>query len=146
MKPRFAVQHFLVCQDAPWLGVPGPKGLRTLEGVGYYRSVPPNAEMPELDLWVYMRFFLTNNVTGRCRFWIEQVWLDAPNGPRKVRTYPIAHVQFWAQSPTAETAIPLRGLKFPGRGRYEFRLIYKRRTRLYGVKNRVVGRDFIHIG
>lgn len=145
-KPKFVVQHFLVCQDAPWLGVPGPRTLRSLEGVGYYHSIPANAEMPELDFWVYLRLFQTNNVTGRCKLKIDLIWLDAPQRQRRIRTFQPAVAQFWAQSPIVELTVHLDTFQIPGRGRFEFRLYWVKRSRLDGDRSEVIGREYIYIG
>lgn len=145
-RPQFVVQHFLVCQDAPWQGAAGPRTLRTLEGVGYYQTVPADAEMPELDLWAYLRLFLTNGVSGQRRLWVEVYWLDAPEASRRLRSYPVSQVQFWAHSPVAELTLRINGLQIPGRGRLEFRLLFRKRSRLHGVRSEVMAREYIHIG
>lgn len=41
-NPKFSVQHFVACLNAPWEGTPGPNTLRTLGGVGYVYRVPPD--------------------------------------------------------------------------------------------------------
>lgn len=145
-NPKFVVQHFLVCQDAPWLGAPGPRTLRVLEGVGYYQTVPPDAEMPALDFWAYARMYLTNDVAGERRFRIAVYWLDAPGGTRKVQTFAGQPVRFSPNLPVVEPTFRIDQLTIPGRGRYEFRLLCRKRSPIHRVKWTTVKRDYLNIG
>ncbi len=145
-KPRFVVQHFLVCQDAPWLGVPGPRTLRVLEGVGYHYTIPPDAEMPEMDFWAYARLFLTNGAEGDRCFRIAAYWLDAPGGRRRIKTYAKLSVRFSPSQPVLEPTFRLDRLKIPGRGRYEIRLECLKPSPILGVKWIAVKREYFSIG
>jgi hypothetical protein len=144
-KPKFVVQHFLVCQDAPWLGVAGPRTLRILEGVGYTYRVPSDAECPEWEFWVYLRLFLLNEVSGSRKFWIEVEWLDAPEGERRIASQHLGRIPFRADSPVTEQAFRLNRLVFPARGRYAFRLKYRRRSSLFEWQDVTAKSDYIRI-
>lgn len=139
------MQHFLVCQDAPWLGAPGPRTLRILEGVGYTYSVPSDAECPELGFWAYVRLHLLNDVSGFRELWIDVEWLDAPEGDRLIASQQLGRVDFRPDRPVIEQAFRLNPLIFPARGRYAFRLKCNRRSRLFGRREVTAASDYIRI-
>ncbi len=95
-KPKFSVQHFIVCLNASWEGLPSPNTPHTLESVSYVYGVPPNAEFPIqfAELWLYTPLFLLNNVNGVREFIVRTLWLDAPGGARLVRSDNLSPVTF----------------------------------------------------
>jgi hypothetical protein len=138
------VKHLLACTNASWEGLPGPNTARTLEGVNYLYRVPSDAEFPELDLWLYARFYLTNGIDGVRDFSVEVHWLDAPGEALWVVTRHLGNVRFRAASPVTNVAWSVPNLRFPGRGRFEFRLICEFRT-WRGNIDRSVGSETIRI-
>ncbi|MBN9117765.1 MAG: hypothetical protein J0I06_01100, partial [Planctomycetes bacterium] len=82
-RPKLEVKHFIVCQAAPWDGVPGPHTPRTLEGVCHRYGVPPGTESPfEVEeLWSYLRVFNMNAGAATVPFFLALLWTDAPGGP-----------------------------------------------------------------
>ena len=127
-RVKFRVKHLIACTSAAWDGMPGAKTARTLEGVNYRYGVSPDAELPELDFWLYARFILTNGIDGIRDFSIGLYWLDAPEGDRWIGTRHLGQVRFRSVLPVANAAWSLPNLKFPGRGRFEFRLTCELQT------------------
>jgi hypothetical protein len=122
-RPKFSVQHFVACLNAPWEGVAGAHTLRTLEGVGYRYPVAPFEESPfDRDFWLYARLFRVNNGDGERRFGVRVVWLDAPGGERVVQWRWLGFVRFSDQHPVQSPAWRTGRLQLPGLGRYQFRL------------------------
>jgi hypothetical protein len=86
-RPRFVVKHFIACTNASWEGLPGPRTARTLEGVSYAYKVPPDAESPVIEFWLYSRLLLLNRVSGERRFSVDIYWLDAPDAKGSYTVY-----------------------------------------------------------
>ncbi|HEY3787393.1 MAG TPA: hypothetical protein VGL71_01005, partial [Urbifossiella sp.] len=125
-RPRFHVQHFMACLNAAWEGAPGPRTLRTLEGVGYWHAVPPDTEFPysELEVWLYARFYRIGDVIdGRRLPSLVVNWHNAPDGLRKLDTWDLGTVRFSDRNSIINMAWPVRPLLFPGEGLYEFQLL-----------------------
>jgi hypothetical protein len=145
-KPTFIVNQAIACLAVGWEGPAGPRTLRTLEGIGYTRETPPGSEYPEIDLWLYLRLFRTNNETVARRIRIDVFWLDAPGGERWIFTYPHGRVQFGSDTAVLETALHLGTIPFQGRGRYEFRIVCKRKRRWQDATEEVVvGSEYLRI-
>jgi len=145
-RPKFSVQHFIACSNAVWEGLPGSNTPRTLEGVIHRFTVAPGAEPSfEFDeIWLYARFFHSNQVEGIRKFSVKIVWLDAPGGSRDVFSRPLSTVRFSNAEPIVNIAWSLRSIAFPGLGRYEFRLRTSSRN-WSGPVNRIEAHEFIRI-
>jgi hypothetical protein len=145
-RPKFSVQHFVACLNAPWEGLPGPRTPRTLEGVHHVFAVPSGAE-PSFsfdEIWLYARLFRTNQAEGRREFSVRLIWLDAPGSARHVFIRSLTPVRFSNREPIANVAWSLRPTLFPGLGQYEFRL--RARVRRWSrTKHAIVAREFIRI-
>lgn len=104
----------------------------TLNGVDYVFGVPPGTEFPfEPDeFWLYARFYSQSDVTGDSRpLSVTCAWLDDPNGQQvDVWTHQIGRVAFRRPRTVFDRAWAFRNtegsrkFRFPGLGRYEFRL------------------------
>src|SRR5690242_11163794 len=145
-RPKFHVQHFIACLNAPWEGIPGPNTPHTLETVSFVYGVPQDTEFPVRfeELWFYCRLFLQNAAGGVREFSIETVWQDAPGGEQVVRTDRLAFVSFRPDRPVVNRAWVMRPIDFPGPGGYEFRLLLHSRD-WSGPIVRRVSREFIRI-
>lgn len=143
-RPKFVVQHFIGCRNAPWDGPPGPKSTRTLEQVGYYYRIPPGTETPEFEeFWLYARLFLMNGVSGRREFVVEIARSGVPEHPAfDVRT--LGRVELRGSLPVVNAAWVLRPLRFPSVGEYVFRLMYRVTTRIR-TEWRVAAREWIRL-
>src|SRR5687767_12584915 len=117
-RPKFHVQHFLACLNAPWEGPPGPDTPRTLETVSFLYGVPPDAEFPVRfpEFWFYSRLFLQNATSGVRAFSVATIWQDAPGGERVVRTDRLSDIAFRADRPVVNRAWVVRPIEFPGVG------------------------------
>jgi hypothetical protein len=145
-RPKFHVQHFMACLNAPWEGLPGPDTPHTLETVAYVYGIPPDAEFPIrfAELWLYARLFLTNGVSGTRDFSVQMVWRDSPSGARLVRTDILTPVTFRPNRPVVNRAWVIRPIDFPGPGGYEFRLLTSIRQ-WSGSSHRRIASEFIRI-
>ena len=149
-RPKFFVQHFMACRNAPWEGVAGPLTLRTLEGVGYRYTVPPDTEFPTehlADFWLYARLILTNAVEGNRRFSLDVIWRDADGVTDRERSVwtdpkPLGTVRFSAARPVVNIGWKASPLVIPGTGRYTFRL-YCRFDGWNGPERRTVAEEYV---
>ncbi len=139
----FDVVVFLVCRRVEPQGQRGPGSLArlpyTLEGVTYTLrfddpSIEPPAEIGEL--WLYTRFSRTSPTGFRRHIGLQVFALDDRNNPTPVpypadppTTEPVDLGEFHFPDHSPVTGVPsaVRGLVLPRRGRYEFRLLVKRR-------------------
>jgi hypothetical protein len=144
--PKFFVQHFVACLNAPWEGLPGPETPHTLETVAYVYGVPPDAEFPVwfAELWVYARLFSTSAAGGTRDFSVQMIWRDAPGGAWVVRTDILVPVTFRPNRGVVNRAWVIRPVEFPGPGVYEFRLLCHI-SHWSGSKRRRVASEFIRI-
>lgn len=144
--PDIKVHHFIGCLNAPWDGVPGPNTPRTLEGVALQYGVPPDAEpwfeFPEF--WFYARIFRTSPVKGYRKFAIIVHRQHTDGRTTRIHQQKLGRVRFSRQHPNANVAWPIRMLRFPGLGYYEFRLAADVDTYL-GTRYRVVAREYVEI-
>jgi hypothetical protein len=112
-----------------------PQRQSTLNGVDFVYEVPPNAELPVApdEFWLYARFYSTSDLTGATRpLTITCLWLDSPTGkPVRVWSRDLGRVVFRRPRAVFDRAWAFRNTegeetyRFPGFGRYEFRLWYR---------------------
>lgn len=137
-RNRVTVQHFVACIEARVVPPVGPHNFYDLLGVGYKHMVPPDAEPPwEIDLLDHFVRFVSG--VGKAEFEIELVWLDAPEGRRRIDFFGPYTVAFRPTDQIRDTMFRIRRVPLDGAGRYRFRLwqIQPRRRRL--------GTEFIHV-
>lgn len=138
----FDVIVFLVCRRIEPEEVRGPGSLArlpyTLEGVTYTfrfdEAVEPPAEIGEL--WLYTRFSRTSPNGFKRHLGLQVFALDArntrtpvpyPAAPPTMDPFDLGEFNFPEHSPVTSVPSAIRGLVLPRRGRYEFRLLVKRR-------------------
>jgi hypothetical protein len=145
-RPKFSVQHFIACLNAPWEGIPGPNTLRTLEGVGYTYRIPPDTEFPfeELEFWVYARFYRLGSFSGARQFSLDVFWHDVSGRVVPVGGRSLGAVRFSDQQAVVSAAWPVRPLVFPSEGMYEFRLLVERQ-RPWGVEQLPLRSEFVYV-
>jgi hypothetical protein len=136
MARRFAVQHFVACASVAVVqaGVNNPY---TLRDVVYAYLVPADQEWPVrlADLWLFSRFF---HGIGTREFAVQVVWLDGPSGAEEVCEFRGIMVQFPAGEPVHSRAWRVAAVRYPGPGRYAFRL-------RDGRTGRVLSREYIEL-
>jgi hypothetical protein len=139
----FDVVVFLVCRRIESEGQRGPGSLArlpyTLEGVTYtFRFDDPSTEPPaEIgELWLYTRFSRTSPSGFRRRMGLRVFALDDrnrrtpvpyPADPPTSKPFDLGEFNFPDHSPVTSVPSAVRGLVLPRRGRYEFRLLVRRR-------------------
>lgn len=136
---RCRVQHFVACRrveviratrDAPY----------TLHEVNYRYVVPEDAEWPAKlpSLWLFARFM---NGTGKRHFTLGVIWLDGPQANETAVAYYDLPVQFPADAAVVARGWNVSGVRYPGPGRYAFRLSDDRRDRLLAAEYIEVARE-----
>ena len=139
----FDVIVFVVCRRITPEGPLGPGALArlpyTLEGVTYtFRFDDPAVEPPaEIgELWLYTRFVRTAPAGFKRRLGLQVFSRDArdtrtpvpfPADPPTTEPFDLGEFNFPDHSPVTSVPSAIRGLVLPRRGRYEFRLLVKRR-------------------
>ena len=139
----FDVIVFLVCRRIEPEGQRGPGALAklpyTLEGVTYtFRFDDPAVEPPaEIgELWLYTRFSRTSPTGFKRHLGLQVFALDVqgtltpvpyPDDPPTTEPFDLGEFNFPDHSPVTSVPSAVRGLVLPRRGRYEFRLLVKRR-------------------
>ena len=139
----FEVVVFLACRRADPEGPRGPGALArlpyTLEGVSYtFRVDDPAAEPPFQfpELWFYLRFSRTGTTGFTRRFGLQAFAVNDddsrtpvpyPANPPSTDPFDLGVFQFPGHSPVTSLTVVMRDLELPGRGRYEFRLLVRRR-------------------
>lgn len=118
-RPKFHVQHFVACPAAVVVQA-APDNPYTLEDVRYHFDVPNDQEWPVRldDLWLYVRFF---NGRGTKFFAIDVTWLDPPVGEVDVCTFDPVAIAFPAE-PVHSRVVRVGAVRYPGPGRYRFRI------------------------
>jgi hypothetical protein len=136
MARRFTAQHFVACPtiEVDRAGVNNPY---TLRDVAYICVVTADQEWPVrlTDLWLYVRFF---NGTGSREFAVLVVWLDGPSGREEVCEFQGIVVRFPAGEPVHSRAWRVATVRYPGPGRYVFRL-------RDGRTRRILSREYIEL-
>jgi hypothetical protein len=151
-RPSFVVQHLIFCTSVEYPDALRPQRHSTLNGVDFVFEIPPGAEPPiEPDeFWLYARFYSTSDDTGDTpRLSISCLWLDGPAGRKvKVWTRPPGRITFRRARAVVDRAWVFRNtdsdksFRFPGLGRYEFRLCHRART---WPNRRVKANEFISV-
>ena len=134
---------FLACRRATPEGPPGPGALArlpyTLEGVTYTWQIDDPAAEPPFrveELWFYLRFVRTapRGFTRRLALRVLSVNDDGsrtrlpyPAVPPTTVPYDLGAFRFPGHSQVTSRPAVVRDLVFPRRGRYEFRLLMRRR-------------------
>ena len=131
----FRVQHLVACPDVVVTHV-APDNPYTLRDVSYNFDIPPEREWPiRLDgLWLYVRFF---NGRGTRYFAVDVAWLDSPSGLQEICSFDPLTVPFPAD-PVHSRVLWVGAVRYPGPGRYRFRL---RRS----GRKRVLAEEFINL-
>src|SRR5262245_32635752 len=128
-KAKFRVQHFIAC---PRVTVSRAEhgNPYTLHDVRYTVDVPAEREFPvvEPELWLFVRFFFTGS--GRQDFVIRLFWLDAPDRAEETGFYTLPAVPFGGADLVVSRAWKLGFVRFPGLGRYVFRLSARPQSRV----------------
>lgn len=134
-KAKFRVQHFVACPDVVVVRV-APDNPYTLRDVSYHFDVPADQEWPIRfeEFWLYVRFF---NGRGSRYFAVDVAWLDSPSGVHELCTFDLLAVPFPAD-PVHSRALRIEAVRYPGPGRYRFRL---RRS----GRNEVLAEEYIHL-
>lgn len=127
VRPKFSVQHFLACSDVVVVRV-APDNPYTLRDVSYNIDVPPEQEWPIRlnELWLYVRFF---NGRGTRYFAVDVAWLDSPSGVQEICSFDPMTVPF-PSDPVHSRALRVSSVRYPGPGRYRFRLRRSGKARL----------------
>ena len=144
-RPSFVVQHLIFCTSVEYPDALRPQRQSTLNGVDFVFEVPPNAEPPvePEEFWLYARFYSTSDLTGATqRLAVTCLWLDGPTGrPARIWSRDLGRVAFRRPRAVFDRAWAFRNVgnertyRFPGFGRYEFRLWYRApKTRARRVK------------
>lgn len=135
-RSRLRVQHLMACPSVA-VARAAPGNPYTLRDVGYYFDVPADQEWPVRldDLWLYVRFF---DGRGTRDFAIEVWWHDAPGGSVLVCDFDPLVVRFPPGDAVHSRVWRVAAVRYPGPGRYEFRL---RRS----GGQRTLAEEFIHI-
>ena len=140
----FEVVVFVACRNAVPEGSRGPGAtLRlpyTLEGVSYtYQFDDPATEPPASvgELWLYLRFSRRRGTAfTRRRFGLQVFALNDdgssaqvpyPAGAASSDPFDLGDVPFPANQAAVNWVFAVRDLVLPRRGRYEFRLLVRRR-------------------
>jgi hypothetical protein len=139
----FEVVVFLVCRRIEPEGPYGPGALArlpyTLEGVTYtFRFDDPAVEPPAEtgELWLYTRFSRTTPTGFKRRLGLQVFALDDrntrtpvpyPADPPAFDPFDLGEFNFPDHSPVTSVPSAIRGLVLPRRGKYEFRLLVRRR-------------------
>jgi hypothetical protein len=133
---RLRVQHFLACPSVT-VARAAAGNPYTLRDVGYHFDVPAGREWPVRldDLWLYVRFF---DGRGTRDFAVGVWWLDAPGRPLLVCEFDPLVVRFPPGDSVHSRVWRVAAVRYPGPGRYEFRL---RRS----GRRRALAREFINI-
>jgi hypothetical protein len=127
-RSRLAVQYLIAC-----LGVEvdraAPENPYTLRGVSYVYEIPGDAEFPVRldDFWLFARFY---NGSGVREVVLEVTWLDGPDGEQEVCDFPPLMVRFRTGQSVVSRAWRVSAVRFPGNGRYVFRLRPARGNRI----------------
>lgn len=118
-KSAFRIQHFVACPDIVVVRV-APDNPYTLRDVSYNFDVSGEQEWPIRfdELWLYVRFF---NGRGTRYFAVDVAWLDSPSGERELCSFDPLTVPFPAD-PVHSRALRVSAVRYPGPGRYRFRL------------------------
>lgn len=134
-KLRFRVQHFIACPDIVVVRA-APDNPYTLRDVNYNLDVPADREWPIRfdEFWLYVRFY---NGRGTRYFAVDVAWLDSPSGLQEVCSFDPMTVPFPAD-PVHSRALRVSAVRYPGPGRYRFRL---RRS----GKNRVLAEEYVNL-
>ena len=118
---------FVACPDVVVARV-APDNPYTLRDVSYNFDVPPEQEWPIRlrELWLYVRFL---NGRGTWCFAVDVAWLDSPSGRQEICSFDPLAVPFPAD-PVHSRALPVSAVRYPGPGRYRFRLRRSGTTRV----------------
>ena len=134
-KPKFHVRHFVACPDVVVIRA-APDNPYTLRDVSFNFDIPSEQEWPiRLDeLWLYVRF---SNGRGTRYFAFDVTWLDSLAGRQEICSFDPLTVPFPAE-PVHSRALRVSAVRYPGSGRYRFRL------RRSGMK-RVLAEEYINL-
>jgi hypothetical protein len=118
-KLKCRVQHFIACPDIVVVQA-APDNPYTLRDVSYHFDVPAEQEWPIRfeEFWLYVRFF---NGRGTRYFAVDVAWLDSPSGRQEICSFDPLTVLFPAD-PVHSRALRVDAVRYPGPGRYRFRL------------------------
>lgn len=119
-KRRLTVQHFIACPDIKVVRA-APDNPYTLGDVNYHFDIPGDQEWPIRfdDMWLYVRFF---GGKGKQAFGVDVFWLDAPNRPVLICEFDPLVVAFRPGEPVHSRVWRIATVRYPGAGRYQFRL------------------------
>jgi hypothetical protein len=144
-RPSFVVRYLIFCESVEYPDALRPVRRSTLNGVDYVFEVPPGTEPPiePTEFWLYARLYSTSDLAGATRpLTLTCLWLDGPTDkPVRVWSWKAGPITFRRPRGVVQRAWAFRNtgteatFRFPGFGRYEFRLWYRDpRTRARRVK------------
>jgi hypothetical protein len=149
---RFAVHYLVFCERVEYLDPHRPHRDSTLNGVDFALRVPPGTEFPfePPEFWLFARFYWMRDVPGATQpLIVSCVWLDPPVGDEvEVWQRGLGRVSFHQPYGVSDRAWVFRNapdapqFRFPGVGRYEFRLWHALRG---WNRQRVVRREYIRV-
>jgi len=134
-KLKFRVRHFIACPDIVVVRA-APDNPYTLRDVNYNFDIPADQEWPIRfdEFWLYVRFY---NGRGKRYFAVDVAWLDSPLGIEEICSFDPMTVPF-PVDPVHSRALRVSAVRYPGPGRYRFRL---RRS----GKKRVLAEEYINL-
>lgn len=152
MARSFVVQYLIFCESVEYLDPLRPHRDSVLNRVDYVLGAPPGTEFPfePPEFWLFARFYWMRDRPGSTPpLTVSCVWLDRPRGGEvEVWRRSLGRVIFHHPHQVADRAWPFRNFldhpvyRFPGVGRYEFRL-WSRERRL--GRRRVQRREYIRV-
>jgi hypothetical protein len=152
MARPFVVHYLIFCDTVEYLDPNRPHRDSTLNRVDYVLPAPPNTEFPfePPEFWLFARFYWLRNRPGSTApLTVSCVWHDSPTGD-EVEAWQrhIGRVRFLRPNDVIDRAWAFRNhpdaapYRFPGIGRYEFRLWYPHQQ---GLGRRVVSSEHIRV-
>ncbi len=151
MARAFVAQYLIFCETVEYLDPNRPHRDSTLNRVDYVLTAPPNTEFPfePSEFWLFARFYWLRDRAGSTPpLTVSCVWLDSPSGnDPEVWRRRLGPVRFHQANQVSDRAWAFRNApdfapyRFPGIGRYEFRLWHPGR----GSGRRVRASEFIRV-
>lgn len=152
MARSFYVHHLICCESVEYLDPTRPYRDSILNRVDYSLRAPPNTEFPfePAEFWLFARFYWLRDLPGRTPpLMVRCMWRDHPSGAEvEVWRRNIGRVGFRGSDDVIDRSWAFRNFedtapyRFPGIGRYEFRLCCLIRKWPW---QRVVGSEHIRV-